>query len=144
MILCIFGLHGRCTEKRYPDPVRVPALYVYSEVEDARYMLHHDDTDGSVYICRQVVGGYHAFQAEPHIYCVRGDPLVRVNPQYVPYEARCWFDNEHHIAICLHHDGRLSGYTHVRATQHKPAGDVIFLGETQNAYIIKDNEGDVV
>lgn len=135
MILCVSSIH---TARRYPSSkqvVRTPVLHVYTPFREKRYTVE-ERTDGTAYICKQQLFSSNDFVSVPSVYCTPAQPLLVKNPQYIPYEARAWFDGKQMVIAKLP-EGGLKGFVNVRAS-HNPPGNVITIGQTKNAYIVMD------
>ncbi len=136
MLLASISLHvqTRCTQRRYPEPERKPAIYVYEPFHERRYMLEAD-AQGNTYICEQALFNTQGFITVPEIYCQPGQPLVTKNPRYIPYDAQAWFNGKNTVIVELQ-TGALKGFTNVRACTEQPPGDATVLGATKQAHII--------
>ena len=137
MLVCGMHISGKQCGRRYPERVRQPAIYSKEPFNEKRYTLEAD-TDGDVYICAQDIF-YNSFITTPMKYCNPAQPLIIKNPQYFSYETRCYFNGKN-IVICQHQDGTLSGITNVYATQQQPNGNMVYIGQTRDAYIVKDKQ----
>jgi len=132
LIFCIpisaFGMLEHQSERK-------PALYRMEPFHEKRYMLE-ERKNGDVYICEQELFPRN-FISIPSIYGRRAVPITAPNPDFVPYEAQGWF-NEQDIVIVRHQDGTLSGFLDVRSTTDRPSDRVDIIGATKDVYIIKE------